>query len=332
MSLFSLFRHHYLIAGLLAFCALVFPPTVSADWPDKPITFVVGFGVGGSADRTARAMATFLPDELGQPVLVVNKPGAGSRLAAEYVLNFPDDCNTLLWTALTPYFTNTILTGGAPYSIDDFAYINGQWNDWDVLLVNKDTQFSTLKDLIDTIKSKPRTVRQQLIYGGSNHLNTLLLLEALDIPRDHVNIVPYEGGGKARAALAGGVVDFGIDAAEGSVGIADFVRPLAVFRENKHKIWDAPPINEALRSFGVTMPIVSGSMRGVATSAACKRARPDRFLKLVAAVQNTLERKDVQKFLKRSGVGGEFLGPDKTTQRVKQQLTLYKKYAPLMKE
>ncbi len=67
--------------------------TVSAqdNWPERPLNFVVGFGVGGSADRTARALSQFMPEELGQPISVVNREGAGGQLAATFVLAQPDE-------------------------------------------------------------------------------------------------------------------------------------------------------------------------------------------------------------------------------------------------
>ena len=102
------------------------------------ITFVVGFGVAGSADRTARGLASFIADELGQPIKVINKPGAGTQLAATYVLHQPDDGYTVFATSISPYLADTIIHGGAPYKLSDFAYVNSQWNDWDVMLVHKD--------------------------------------------------------------------------------------------------------------------------------------------------------------------------------------------------
>src|SRR3546814_16022467 len=72
-----------LAAGLLPTAAL------AQDYPTRPVTFVVGFGVGGSADRTARAIAQFLPQAIGQPVPVRNRSGAGGQLAATYVLQQP---------------------------------------------------------------------------------------------------------------------------------------------------------------------------------------------------------------------------------------------------
>src|SRR5690606_5289522 len=77
--------------------------SLSDTYPDRPITIVVGFGVGGSADRMARAMSTYISEELGQPVHVVNRLGAGTLLAANYVLNQPSDGYTVFVSSFAPY-------------------------------------------------------------------------------------------------------------------------------------------------------------------------------------------------------------------------------------
>ncbi|UCE32731.1 MAG: tripartite tricarboxylate transporter substrate binding protein [Burkholderiales bacterium] len=318
------------VAALIGAAALP-GPAAAADYPERPVRLVVFSGIGGSADRTARAMSTFLPDALGAPVVVVNKKGAGSRIGAEYMLAQPSDGYTVGFSAISPYLATTILVGGAKYSLDDFAFINGQWTDWDIVAVNKDTPYKTLPELLEAIRTKPKQVKVSLVFGSSGHLTTLLLLEAAGIPRENLNLVNYDGGGTARAAVAGGQVDFTIIAGEGSEGVRDFVRPLAVVRKDRVKQWDAPPINEALSPMGIKVPIVLGSMRGMVVSAKLKADHPDRYQKLVDAYEKALADKDVQKFLARSSIGGDWLGPEETTARVKEMAEVFAKYKDVMK-
>ena len=94
---------------------------IAADWPERPLTFVVAFGVAGSADRTARGLSSFMGDELGQPIKVINKPGGGSQLASYYVLQQPPDGYTIYATSVSPYIGNSIIHGGAKFKLDDFA-------------------------------------------------------------------------------------------------------------------------------------------------------------------------------------------------------------------
>jgi tripartite-type tricarboxylate transporter receptor subunit TctC len=81
----------------------------------------------------------------------------------------------------------------------------------------------------------------------------------------------------------------------------------------------------------VSIPVVLGSMRGLAAPAALKRDHPERFQKVVDAYQKVLARKDVQKYLERSGVGGDWLGPEKTTASVMSMYDVFKKYKDLLK-
>ena len=319
---------------VLAFSLLGIYPSigVAADWPEKPLTFVVGFGVAGSADMTARGLATFVGDELGQPIKVVNKPGAGSQLASNYVLQKPADGYTIYATAVSPYLGNSIIHGGAKFSLDDFAFINSQWNDWDIILIHKDRPYKTLVEFLEAVRQEPKKHSVCVVPNSSGHIHTLVLLDSVNIPRENLNIVTYDSGGAGRSAVAGGQVDITIQAGEGSEGIREFVRPLAVFRETRHPNWDAPTITEALQPLGVTMPFMNGSMRGLAVRREVKEQHPDRWQKIVDAYRKTLERKDVQKFFRRGNIGAEWLGPEKTTELVYSNYEILKEYKDLVKK
>jgi tripartite-type tricarboxylate transporter receptor subunit TctC len=331
----SICRRVGAVFGVLALSVGALPASTStaaaADWPERPVTFVVGFGVAGSADRTARGLATFMADELGQPIKVVNMPGAGSQLAATFVLNQPADGYTVLATSISPYLANSIIQGGAKYKLDDFAYINGQWSDWDIILVNKDRPYKTLVEFLEAVRTEPKKHSVSVVPNSSGHLHALLLTDSVGIPRDSLNIVTYESGGAGRAAVAGGQVDITIQAGEGSEGIREFTRPLAVIRETKVAEWDAPTIDEALKPLGKTMPQISGSIRGLAVRKEVKDQHPDRWQKLIDAYQKTLAKKDVQKFFKESAIGADWLGPEKTTQIVLQNYEILVKYKDLGK-
>ena len=77
------------------------------DYPTKPVNLVVGFGIGGSADRMTRSMSTFLSDELGGIVKVINKKGAGTQIAANYILKRPADGYTVFSSTFSPYLATT---------------------------------------------------------------------------------------------------------------------------------------------------------------------------------------------------------------------------------
>ncbi|CAM3647398.1 tripartite tricarboxylate transporter substrate-binding protein [Halomonas casei] len=79
-------------------------PAAAEDFPSRPLNMVVGFGTGGSADRLARIMSGPLSEEIGVPIQVTNRPGAGTQVASNYVLNVPDDGYTVYASTFAPYF------------------------------------------------------------------------------------------------------------------------------------------------------------------------------------------------------------------------------------
>lgn len=311
---------------------LLLVPVASAEYPDKPVTLVVGFGVGGSADRMTRAVSSFLSEELNVPVRIVNRQGAGTRLAAEYVLKSPADGYTVFASTFAPYLSNTIIHGGAEYRIEDFAFVNAQWFDFDLIAVNKDKPYQNLAELLTEIKENPGKVSAAVVQGSAGHLMVNLLLAKNDIPQKNLNLVTYNGGGKARSAVAGGQVDFISISAEGTEGIREFIRPVAVVLDERSSDWDAPPVNEALKPLGTTVPVLPGSIRGFAVSAEVKEKHPERFQKLTDAIKAMIEKEDVKKFLSASAIGSDWTGPQRTQQMMVDNYAIFNEFKDLMVE
>ena len=302
------------------------------DYPAKPITIVVGFGVGGSADRMTRAMSTFLGDAIGQPVQVINKRGAGTLLAANYVLDQPHDGYTLFASGFSPYLSNTILEGSADYTIDDFAYLNFQWFDEDLIALHKDSAYTSLPELLEDIRNNPKTVRGAVVSGSGGHLMAKLLLETSRIPQEHLNLVAYNSGGLARAAVAGHVVDFIFISAQGSESIREYIRPLAIVSHRGSVDWDVPTLTEAMAPTGIDVPILPGSIRGFGTSAEFKRRHPKRFEKLAQAMQAALENEALIELLDRASIGRRWMGPEASESTMKETFSIFEDYSYLLQE
>lgn len=303
----------------------------SDGFPDRPVTIVVGFGVGGSADRMTRAMSKFVADELGQPVQVINKRGAGTLLASNYVLNQPHDGYTIYASGFSPYLSNTILEGNADYGIEDFAHLNFQWFDEDIIAVYKDSKYKDLQELLEAIRAHPKTVRASVVRGSGGHLMAKLLLEVNGIPQENLNLVTYNSGGLARAAVAGGVVDYIVISAEGTEGISEYIRPLAIVSEQRNPKWDAPTLNDALKPMGIRVPILPGSIRGFATTAEFKRNYPQRFDKIAEAFKRALENEELLDILEQSAIGSRWTGPEQSENTMKQTFDIFKNYSYLLK-
>ena len=321
------------VLGMLGASCLLLAVVSSAgadDYPERPVTFVVGFGVGGSADRMTRVMSPFIGEALGQPVQVINRRGAGTLLAANYVLEQAHDGYTVFATGFSPYLSNTILEGNADYTIDDFAYINFQWFDEDLIALNKDSEYAGLPELLAAIRDRPKTVKASVVRGSGGHLMAKLLLELSGIPQQNLNLVTYNGGGLARAAVAGGVVDFIVISGEGTDSIRDYIRPLAVVSHQRNPSWDAPTLNEALAPTGITVPILPGSIRGFATSAEFKRQYPERFARLAGAIQAALEDDELSALLESQLIGGRWIGPEASERTMRETFGIFENYSYLL--
>jgi tripartite-type tricarboxylate transporter receptor subunit TctC len=295
------------------------------------VTLVVGFGIGGSADRMARVMAPFIAEALGQPVQVINKRGAGTLLAANYIREQPDDGYTVFASSFSPYLLNTILEGNADYSIDDFAYINFQWFDEDLIAVNKDSAYRTLPQLLDAIRSSPKTVRASVVRGSSGHLMARLLLEVSGIPQQNLNLVTYNEGGLPRAAVAGHVVDFIVISGEGSESIREYVKPLAIVSRQRSPAWDAAILSDAMAPTGIKVPNLPGSVRGFATTAEFRQQYPERFALLAAAIKAALENEDLIKILDGANIGRRWIGPEESAMTMRESFEIFKDYSFLLK-
>lgn len=305
-------------------------PAVADDFPERPLNMVVGFGTGGSADRLARIMSGYISEEVGVPVQVTNRPGAGTQVASNYVLNVPDDGYTVYASTFAPYLTNSILTGGADFSVDDFSYINFQWFDLDLIAANKDSGYEDLPTLLEAIREERGQVRGAVVQGSAGHLMVRLLLEEAGIPQENINLVTYNSGGEARSAVAGGQVDFVSISAQGSEGIREFLTPLAIVSDERIEQWDVPTINEALEPMGVEVPVLQGSMRGFAVTSEVERQHPERFEVLATAIQNALARKEVQEHLERNEMGGVWVGPERSNELMRENYQVFEQYSHLL--
>ena len=307
-------------------------PALAADWPIRPITIVVPFDAGGSVDRLARGIANYLPKELGQPITVVDQPGAGGQIGTSWLLHQPDDGYSLMVTPAVPYLAVNILITKAHYKLTDLAFVNAQWTDFQFLAVAKDRPYKTVGELIDAIKANPGKLTVGVTFGSQGHFATLALLNALKLPPTAVRLVTFDGGGALRTALLGGQIDFSIVQAEGSDSIKSLIRPLAVYLDHRVDEFDAVPINDALKPYGIAVPLLSGSIRVLAAPAGFRAKHPAEFARLTDAYKRALANPGFQAWLKTNSMGDDWLGPDATTKLVQINFDALEKYQSLLRK
>ena len=184
---------------------------------------------------------------------------------------------------------------------------------------------------MEAIRTRPKTVRSSVVRGSGGHLMAKLLLEVNGIPQDNLNLVTYNGGGLARAAVAGGVVDYIVISAEGTESISEYIRPLAIVSNQRNPKWDAPTLNEALEPMGVSVPILPGSIRGFATTAEFKRKYPERFNTIAEAFEKALKNRELLEILERSAIGSRWTGPEQSEMTMRTTFSIFENYSYLLK-
>ena len=186
--------------GLCAFGAAALAQP--ADYPNKPIRLVVGFAPGGAADYVARAMGDAFSKALGQPVVIDNKPGNGSSIAADIVAKAPPDGYTLLIASPSSISVNPALNSRLSYSARDLAPVTRITTSPLVLAVNPATGIRSVADLIAAAKKNPGKLNYSTSGNGSApHLGAALFSQVTGTEMTHI---PYRGGSLAIQSVMAG--------------------------------------------------------------------------------------------------------------------------------
>lgn len=177
-------------------------------FPDKPLRVVVPFAAGGPADVMTRVNATALSAQLGQPVVVENKPGAGGNIAAEFVARSPADGYTLLVAGQAILAINKPLYAKLAYDPDaDFRFVGIMGSLPNVLVTNPDAiPAKNMKEFIEYARSKPDGVSYGSNGVGSlSHLTAEVMASAAKVKMLHV---PYQGANPQMTDLLSGRIGF----------------------------------------------------------------------------------------------------------------------------
>lgn len=181
------------------------------DYPVKPIQLVVPFAAGGSLDITARILGQKLKDYLGQPIVIVNKPGAGSAVGARVLASAPPDGYTIYLASGSTFGFLHLLVPGFTYQVKDFAPIAAIATNISVFAVNSEVPVKTLPELVAYVQKNPGKLSFCTTgMAGLNHLQFEMFKTLvrdknqglqLDLPH-----VPYNGVAPALTALKGNQV------------------------------------------------------------------------------------------------------------------------------
>ncbi len=228
-------------------CSLLLGLGTASAQPTPPVRLIVGYAAGGPVDAGARLIAPALAKELGQPVVVENKPGANATLAGDIVSKGPTD-GTLLWFAASPTVTiSPNVMKKMPFDPGkDLTPVAPVLSYYNVLVINKDLPYRNLKELVDFARANPDKVSYGSAgIGGSNHLSGELLAAKAGVKLTHV---PYKGNAPAMTDVIGGQITmmFDIIGSARNYIAGGKVRALAVTSPARNaSLPDVPTMGEA---------------------------------------------------------------------------------------
>src|ERR1700749_2526486 len=239
--------------GLIAFAATLLASIGVAsalDYPTRPVHWIVGFAPGGSNDILARLIGQRLSERLGQQFVIENKPGAGSNLGTEAVINAKPDGYTLL--LVNPAnFINTSLYAGLNFNfVTDVAPVASIIRVSNVMTVSKDVPAKTVSEFIAYVNANPGKVNMASAgVGTSVHLSGEMFKAMTGVKMQHV---PYRGSGPAINDLLGGQVQVIFDTMPSIIPYirAGTLRALAVTSAMRSsELPDTPTVGETVPGY-----------------------------------------------------------------------------------
>lgn len=181
-----------------------------AEYPEKPITLVAPYGAGGASDLASRTLSAVAHTYLDQPMLVVNRTGAGGAVGSTYVNRAKPDGYTLLLARIGSQAVSPAMKASMPYKYGDFTMLGLLELNPIICATSKDKPYNSLADFVAAVKAKPG----ELSYSSSGvgtllHIAVPFMLDTVGVAnaKEAVRHVPYKGGGAATTAMIGGQVD-----------------------------------------------------------------------------------------------------------------------------
>ena len=196
--------------SLMTVVGLALSTSALAAWPEKPITVVVPAAPGGTSDIVSRVLSEKLGAELGTTIIIDNKAGAAGIIGSQAVARAAPDGYTIAMGNIGANAINYSLYKKLPYKPTDFVPITMTIANPNILVVNANSPYKTVKELVDAIKKDPNG---NFAFGSSGtgqspHLSGEMFLQRAGIKAPHI---PYKGAGPAVTALLGQQFTFMID-------------------------------------------------------------------------------------------------------------------------
>ena len=294
-----------LTAGAAILAVTAMAPAQAAEFPNKPLTVVVGFGAGGGTDSYARALASVAPVYINlQPLIVVNKPGGSGVPAAKYVADAKPDGHTIYLASGGSFYFSTKFRKAPVDPVKDFKIVCMVGRLLPGLFVHQDSEFKTAKQLVDHALANPGKLR----FSTPGRTSTWGIAGLAFTARNGIKAqdIPAKGGAPARGLLIGKQVDFSVIGIHLINGFQDQVRVLGlIFPERDPNNKKVPTMKEqGIPSVEVFTPMLLMAPKGVSD---------ERVRILDASCKKMTSHKAYGKLLKKAGLPAKYLnGPDAT--------------------
>ena len=246
--------------ALLAF-GLTAGAAWAADYPDRPISLMVAYSPGGATDFQARIVTMVAANEeyLGQPIVIINKPGAGGKVGWNHFASKAKTDGYELAAYNVPHFIAQSIVFKTKYNIDNLEPVGNWGADPAVLVVNKDSEFDSVDDLVAFARDNPEklTVSGAGLYVG-HHIAYLQIEKASGAK---LKYVPHKGGAPALKSVLGGQVMAGVNNLSDAYRSRDSLKILAIADLERDKAFlpDTPTFKE----LGYDVDDSSVNFRGV---------------------------------------------------------------------
>mgnify|MGYP002089948299 FL=1 len=277
-----------IIFTLMAACAF------AKAYPSKNINMIVPFSAGGGTDAVARKLGSLMEKELGTSVVIVNKTGGAGAVGMTFGATQKKDGYTI--TMITREIVSLPLMNLSPISYKDFSLVSLVNMDPAVVLVEKDSKYQTLDDLLADAKANPEKIK--FASTAKPNFYALAIENEAGVKFNHI---PYNGAGEVIPALLGKHADFSLMGPGEAIGQlkAGQLRALGIMADTR--IESLPEV-ATLKELG--HDVVSGTWRGIAVP---KGTSPEIVAALDAAIKKSVESDDFKDFMNNSTFGIKYL-------------------------
>lgn len=249
------------------------------DYPSKPVQYIIPFGPGGESDITARLQQPIFQEITGQDMVIQYKPGGGGAVGWSQINSAKDDGYTIIGTNL-PHIIVKPMMGDVGFKTDDITNVFMFQYTPDAIVVDKDSEFKTLDDLIKYAKENPGQLT--LSGSGTGTANHMANVRFNKLTGTQTTYIPFKGTGAAYAAMKGGQVRAEWGYSTVAANHKGETRLLAVATDERLPLFpDVPTFKEK----GIDM--VGGAYRGVAVPKSTPEPIRQKLSELIGEVNST---------------------------------------------